>query len=253
MDFGLANGMTVHGTTLIWNQGVPAWVTGAGFTKAQLLAVMKDHITTVVGRYRGKIASWDVVNEVAAYNGTLLPGIWLNTIGPEYIDSAFVWAHAADPAAKLYLNDYSIEGPGAKSDGVLALVLGLKARGVPIDGVGFQTHAFPAAPLPAATDLRANFTRFTAAGFDIRISEMDIPVANTAGPAALIAEAVVYRDVLDACLLQPRCTGFTAWGFTDRYSFVPIAWPGYGRGLPLDLNYAAKPAFDSLAARLARP
>jgi endo-1,4-beta-xylanase len=140
-----------------------------------------------------------------------------------------------------------------KSDSVFALLQRLRARGVPIDGVGFQAHAFPATPLPAEGAVSANFARFAAAGYLIWVSEMDVMIPDTAGPSALIAQAVVFRDMLDACLLQTRCTEFTTWGFTDRYSWISKDWPGYGRGLPLDSGYGAKPAFDSLAARLRRP
>jgi endo-1,4-beta-xylanase len=253
VSFAQANGISIHGHTLVWHESLPPWITGGTFTKAQLLAVLKDHITTVVGRYAGKLASWDVLNEAMLWNGSLRPGVWLNTIGPEYIDSAFVWAHRADPTAKLFYNEYSVEGLGQKADSVLALVRRLKARGVPIDGVGFQFHNFPAVPLPAASSVRANFARFTNAGIDIRVSEMDVMLAdNAAGPSTLVAQAVVFRDILDACLLQTRCTGFTTWCFTDRYSFVSKSFPGYGRGCPFDASYRAKPAYDSLAARLRR-
>jgi len=251
--FARANGMVIHGHTLVWGESNPSWISVDTMTKTQLLAVLKDHITTVVGYYAGKVATWDVVNEAVGWDGKLKSSVWFNTIGPGYIDSSFVWAHAADPAAKLYYNDYSAEGLGLKADSVLALVQRLKARGIPIDGVGFQFHAFPKAPLPPASSVRANFTRFTTAGFDIRVSEMDVMIADTAGADALVGQAVVYRDMLDACLLQTRCTGFTIWGLTDLYSWIPTSWPGYGRGLPMDSAYAVKPAFDSLAARLARP
>jgi endo-1,4-beta-xylanase len=252
VGFAKANGMVVDGHNLVWDEALPGWITSGSFTRASLLAVLHDHIATVVGRYRGKIANWDVVNEVVIWNGTLRPGIWLNTIGPEYIDSAFIWARRADPTAKLYLNEYQIEGENQKSDSVLALVERLRARGVPIDGVAFQAHSFPASPLPSEDSVRVNFARFAKAGFLIRISEMDVMIPDTAGPGALVAQAVVFRDMLDACLLQPQCAGFTTWGLTDRYSSIPSAWPGFGRGLPLDSAYLPKPAFDSLVARLRR-
>jgi endo-1,4-beta-xylanase len=252
LAFARANGMAFHGHTLVWHNSLPAWITNGTFTRGQLLAVLKDHITTVVGRYRGNIATWDVVNEVMGDNGSSLRNtIWLRTIGPDYIDSAFVWAHRADPAAKLYLNDYSAEAVSPKADSILQLVLGLRARSIPIDGVGFQTHFSVSSP--AASSIRANFARFASAGFDIRVSEMDVQVADGAGSAALETQGATYRNVLDACLLVTRCTGFTTWGFTDRYSWIPASFLGFGRALPLDSAYQAKPAFDSLIVRLRRP
>jgi endo-1,4-beta-xylanase len=253
VSFAQANGMAIHGHTLVWHESLPTWITGGTFTRAQLLAILKDHIATVVGRYAGKLTSWDVVNEAVMWDGTLRPDVWLNTIGSEYLDSAFVWAHRADPAAKLYYNDFEVEGAGVKSDSVFALLQRLRARDVPIDGIGFQSHSYTATPLPREDSVSANMARFAAAGYLIRVSEMDVMIPDTAGPSALVAQAVVFRDMLDACLRQARCTGFTTWGFTDRYSWIPQDWPGYGRGLPLGSTYGAKPAFDSLAARLRRP
>jgi endo-1,4-beta-xylanase len=250
--FAQANQIAIHGHTLVWHQSLPSWITGGTFTKAQLLAVLKDHITTVAGRYAGKLASWDVVNEIMSDGGgSLRSTIWLNTIGPEYVDSAFVWARRADPTAKLFYNEYGIATPGPKADSAFALVQRLKARGVPIDGVGFQTY-FTLTP-PAEGVVRASLARFANAGFDVRVSEMDVRIPNTGNAATLASQAVVFRDVLDACLLQPRCTGFTTWGFTDKYSYVPSSYSGFGRALPFDASYQGKPAFDSLAARLRRP
>lgn len=251
--FAQLHGMALHGTTMLWHLGLPAWLTGGAYTKTQLLAIVKDHITTVVGHFAGKIGSWDVVNEVVddAGSHSLRSSIWSNTIGPEYIDSAFVWANRADPAAKLYLNDFNAEGINPKADSVLALVTRLKSRGVPIHGVGFQSHF--TTTRPPASSVRANLARFANAGFDIRISEMDVQVADAAGGSELDTQASAYRGVLDACLLTPRCVNFTTWGFTDRYSWVPSYFPGFGRALPFDVNYQPKPAYTALIARLEMP
>jgi len=251
--FAQANGMSLHGTALLYWQGLPSWLTTGTFTKAQLLAVAQDHITTVVSRYRGEIATWDVVNEVLNDAGDgFRSSIWLNTIGPEYIDSAFVWARRADPGARLYLNEWGAEGTGTKADAVFGLAQTLKSRGVPIDGVGFQAH-FTVTNAPLESDMSANLARFADAGFDVRVSELDVRLADSAGPDAFTRQAIIYRDVLDACLRQARCVGFTSWGFSDRYSWIPIFFPGFGRALPLDTAYTPKPAYDSLIARLSRP
>jgi endo-1,4-beta-xylanase len=250
--FAVTNAMTVHGHSLVWHYGLPIWITGSAFTKTKLLSVLKDHVTTVVGHYKGQVGSWDVVNEVLADDGlSMRSSIWYNTIGPEYIDSAFVWAHRADPAAKLYLNDWGAEWLTPKADSVLGLMQSLRARGVPIDGVGFETHFSLSAP--DASSVRANLARFAAAGFLVRISEMDVRIPDGAATVALNSQGAIYRDVLDACLRLPQCTGLTSWGFTDAVSWIPSYWPGFGRGLPFDLNYQPKPAFDSLVTRLRQP
>jgi len=258
--FAQANGMAFHGHHLAWFQWIPTWVTAGGYTDAQLRAILKDHITTVVGRYAGKAVSWDVVNEVIDDAGCwqnncgLQPSFWMIHLGPEYIDSAFVWAHRADPAAKLYINDYRTETINNKSDTLLGLARALKARGLPIDGVGFQMHLLgQSTPWPTSAQVQANFQRFADAGFDIRITEMDVAIPDAGGVAVLAAQATVYSDILNACLRVSRCTELTTWGFSDRYNWIPISFPGYGRALPFDVNYQPKPAFSSLLTRLGQP
>ena len=255
VNFALANGMVIHGHSLSWYSWIPTWVTNGGYTNDQLRQIMKDHITTVVGRYKGKIASWDVVNEPIEESGNgLHPSFWIDHLGPEYIDSAFLWADRADPAAKLYLNEYNTERVALKADALLALATGLKSRGIPIDGVGFQMHTLHFWPHPTSAEIQTLFARFANAGFDIRITEMDVDIADTAGTAGLIAQAKAYSAILDACLKQPRCKELTTWGFIDKYdNWIHVAFPGWGRALPFDANYQPKPAFDSLLARLARP
>lgn len=254
VTFAQSNNMTIHGHTLVWGEGLPNWIVLGKFTKAQLLQVLESHITAVVSRYRGKVASWDVVNEVVDDTVPLRNTLWLQVIGPEYIDSAFVWAHRADPGAKLYINENHAEGVNPKSTRILTLVQGLRGRGIPVDGVGFQAHFTLNPPPPTAADIQANLARFATAGFDVRVSEMDVRVADNAPASALDQEAAIYRYVLQACLAQgARCTGFTSWGFTDKYSWIPKFYPGYGRGLPFDAAYQPKPADDSLAGRLRQP
>ena len=255
VSFARANDITIHGHSLVWYSWIPTWVTGGGYTNEQIGAILKDHITTVVGRYRGQIASWDVVNEVIDNQHCcgLQSSFWLDRLGPQYIDSAFVWAHQADPRAKLFLDDYGTEVVNPKSSAVLALAQALKSRGVPIDGVGFQMHILHVFPAPTSAQIQTNFERFAAAGFDIRITEMDVDIPDDGTTAALESQAATYRAVLDACLRVSRCGEFTTWGFSDRFSWVPQQFPGYGRALPFDSNYQPKPAFDSLLARLAAP
>jgi endo-1,4-beta-xylanase len=263
--FAQANNMKFHGHTLIWGSWIPTWVTSGNYTRDQLYALMKDHITTVVTRYRGKALSWDVLNEMLDnWPGTTVkPSFWLDHMGPEYMDSALVWARRADPGAKLYIDDYFTEFPGQKSDFFFNFVQGFRARGVPLDGVGFQMHISAGHPTwpgystynqnPIGAEFQATLQRFANAGYDIRITELDVEVPDTAGTAFLQKQGQIYRDVLDGCLKVSRCKEMTTWGFTDKYSWIPSVRPGLGRGLPFDANYGKKPAFDSLMARLSRP
>jgi endo-1,4-beta-xylanase len=137
-----SRGIKVRGFTLAWNKGLPAWLENGNFDKPTLTQILHDHITNEVSHFAGKVVSWDVVNEPLAGNaaGSLRNSIWLRTLGPDYIAQVLQWAHTADPAAKLYINETAVEGLTAKSDQLYALAKSLKARGIPLDGVGFEGH-----------------------------------------------------------------------------------------------------------------
>ena len=130
----------MRGHTLLWHEQLPAWITQGTWTRATLEPVLKQYVQTVVAHYRGKVDSWDVVNEPLADDGTLRQNLWYRVIGPDYISLALQWARQADPNVKLFINDYGAERPSAKRDGLLRLVNDLRSRGVPLDGVGFQAH-----------------------------------------------------------------------------------------------------------------
>ena len=249
---GLAtqNGMKIHGHVLIWHNQQPAWIMAATQTRATLLAALKDHIETVVGRYAGKIATWDVANEVISDDGTgLRKTFWINVIGSDVLDSAFTWAHRRDPAAKLFLNDYAVEGINRKSDSLFAVAKRLKDAGVPIDGVGLQAHFLIGAP--SLAQMTANVSRFANAGFDVRFTELDVRLAD--GTDNLATQGTIYGNTISACRTQPRCHALTVWGVSDKYSWIPGTFPGFGRALPFDANWAPKPAYNSLLAVLQQP
>lgn len=246
VQFAEANGMAIRGHTLVWHNALPSWLESGAFTKDQLSDILRDHIYNVVGHYKGRVFAWDVVNEALKPDGSYRDTLWLRTIGPDYIAMAFRWAHEADPGAKLYYNDFDGEGSGAKSDGIYRLVEGLRAGGVPIDGVGLQGHFVNGAvPQPAA--IAANMARLGAIGLDVQITELDIgiqPVPPTA--EQLARQAVSYRDVAAVCMSAPNCKALLFWGFTDKWSWIPGNRPGFGSALPFDEEYKPKPAFYAL-------
>lgn len=249
--FAQINHMMVRGHTLVWHSQNPAWLTNGTFTRDELIQILHDHIATVVGHYRGRVKQWDVVNEVIADDGSALrDNLWLRGIGPDYIAMAFRFAHQADPDARLYLNDYLIETANPKSDLALALAALLRASGVPIDGIGVQMHRFTILPEPAA-DVEANLGQISDAGFQVWITEMDVAVVMPADAAKLADQAVIYGDVVRACLRTRRCRGITTWGFTDRYSWIPSFLPGFGAALPFDQSLQPKPAYQAIVAALA--
>ncbi|HLL64966.1 MAG TPA: endo-1,4-beta-xylanase [Micromonosporaceae bacterium] len=243
--FGNANGQKVRGHTLVWHSQYPGWVNN--YSGTELRTIVQDHVTTTARRYAGKIYAWDVVNEPFEENGTRRQSIFQTRLGESYIADAFRWARAADPAAKLYLNDYNVEGINAKSDAMYNLVRTLRQQGVPIDGVGLQAH-FILGQLPST--LQQNIARFAALGVDVAITELDIRMPLPTTTAKLAQQATDYTTVVKACLAVSRCVGITVWGFTDRHSWVPAFFPGQGAALPWDANYNPKPAYTAIATAL---
>ena len=248
-----ANDMVVRGHTLVWHSQIPGWLTGGNFTRDQVIAIMRDHIMTVVGRYRGRILAWDVVNEAVSDNNGQMrtDSFWHQRIGPEYIAMAFQFAREADPNAILYYNDYSAEGSGAKSDAVFNLVSGLVSQGVPIDGVGWQMHQIN--PFRIQQAHRTNAQRLGSLGLEVSITEMDVRISLPTTAQELSEQALAYRDLVEFCLAQPNVKTLVTWGFTDKYSWIPGFFSGFGDALIFDMNYQPKPAYTSMLSALGGP
>jgi endo-1,4-beta-xylanase len=238
------NHQRVRAHTLVWHSQLPGWLTSRDWTPDALRAVLKQHITAEVRHYRGKVYSWDVVNEAFNEDGTYRETIWYKTLGPGYIADALRWAHQADPHAKLYLNDYNIEATGPKSDAYYRLAEDLKAQGVPLDGIGFQTHLALQYGYPAT--LEDNLRRFSRLGLDTALTEVDVRMQLPATDEKLAEQATWYGDLTKACLAVRRCVGITVWDYTDKYSWIPAVFPGEGAALPWDEQLRPKPAYFAL-------
>lgn len=245
VSFAQANGMQVRGHNLAWHNSIPDWLSRGNFSRDQLIAILREHITTVVSRYRGKIVAWDVVNEaIDDQTGNLRETLWSKGIGADYIDMAFRFAREADPNAKLIYNDYNAEGMGKKSDAVYTLVKGMKERGIPIDGVGLQSH-FTLNP-PQMQSIDANMKRLGALGLEVEITELDVRIPAPATDANLSKQAQIYREYLQTCFTNENCQMFLTWGFTDKYSWIPSAYPGSGAALIFDEQYQPKLAYRAM-------
>ena len=272
--FGQAHQMEIRVQTLLYT--VPPWLATRGLSPDQLLDWVHSYIATVVGRYRGKVSAWEVTNELfdfvptdCTWNGR--PGtstlkesntaFWVRSLGPGWLDQAFRWAHEADPQALLYYNENRAEGVGTKSDCVYAMVKGMKERGVPIDGVGMQSHfIIPEArqetwnqPPPMAS-VAANMRRYADLGLAVQVTEIDVKVGKGASAAELAAQARVYGDMLRTCLAAPKCTAFTSWGVSDRYSWIrgPLVNQPWEQPLPFDDAFQPKPGYGALLEALRR-
>jgi len=245
VSFAQANNMRVRGHTLVWHNQLPGWLTNGNFTRDQVIDIMREHIFTFIGRYRGLVWSWDVVNEaIDDSNGALRNSFWLQRIGPEYIRLAFEFARQADPDATLYYNDYSIEGINTKSNAVYNLVSDLRSQGVPIDGVGWQMHQINGFRIQ--TQHQTNARRLAALGLEISMTEMDVRISLPTTPDELQQQALAYSDSINFCLTEPNCKALVTWGFTDRYSWIPGTFSGTGDALIFDANYQPKPAYFAL-------
>ncbi|MGA2753171.1 MAG: endo-1,4-beta-xylanase [Terracidiphilus sp.] len=273
--FGQKHQMFIAAHTLVWHEQVPDWVFhddhGNLLTRDALLARMKDHIDTVVGHYRGKIQSWDVVNEALNDDGTLRQSLWYKIIGPDYIEKAFQFAHKADPQALLIYNDYSLENEPKRS-GAIALIKRLQAEGIPIASVGIQGHNH--LDWPTAEQEDATLSAFAAVGVKVAITEFDIDVLPSTShqPTADVSLKIEQNAALNPYVnglpdsvqqqlaaryadlfrvyLKHRDTveRVTFWGVTDGDSWLN-GWPVKGRtSYPLlfDRNGQPKPAYDAV-------
>ncbi|MFQ5616006.1 MAG: endo-1,4-beta-xylanase, partial [Anaerolineales bacterium] len=243
--FAQANGMLMRGHALVWEQQLPPWVRQLDIPREEWMKLLRDHIFTVAGRYQGQIAAWDVVNEAFTKEGPLKDTIWLKNIGPAYLDLAFLWAHEADPNARLFYNDFDSEGLNAKSDAIYALAQDLLARGIPIHGVGMQMHLIEPSP-PDPAEVAANFQRLADLGLEVQITEFDVRILEPATPEKLQHQAQIYREIMEVCLAAPNCNTFVMWGLSDRVSWIPFYFEGWGSPLILDEDYQPKPAYDAL-------
>jgi endo-1,4-beta-xylanase len=255
VEFAKRNGQKVRGHTLLWHNQLPVWLTdgvAAGtITPAELRGILRQHVIDEVSHFRGQIYQWDVVNEVIDDNANLRDTIWLRNLGPGYIADVFRWARQADPRVKLYLNDYNVEGLNAKSDAYYNLAKDLLRQRVPLDGFGAQGHYGVQFGFHSSAEVRANLKRFEDLGLETSLTEVDVRMLMPTDNPKLQAQAQGYSVLLQACLLSKRCTSFTVWGFTDKYSWVPGFFEGEGAACLLDENLAAKPAYEELRAVLA--
>ncbi len=219
---------------------------------------MYAHIDALMARYKGKFPYWDVVNE--AIDGTdYRATFWQKAIGNDFIDLAFTRAHAADPDAKLFYNDYNDEQKGnPKGDRVFELVKDLKARGIPIDGVGFQGHYYvepdgtTATGVPDMQAIRDNMARYKEIGVDVQITECDFRIGKPLDDTKSQLQNKFFADLLQACIDATNCSHFTVWGLSDLDSWVPSTFPDYDYAHIFDRNLMPKAAYTAMSQVFAK-
>ncbi len=259
IDFAQKHNLKVRGHALCWHEQAPRWIftdaKGDTVSKAILLQRLKDHITTVVSRYRGKIYAWDVVNEAIADDPKQLlrNSPWYRICGEDFIIKAFEYAHAADPTAQLFYNDYNTERP-EKRDRVYTLLKKLVEAGVPIHGVGLQGHWSIFEPTEA--ELRAALDKFSSLKLKVQITELDISIYKWEKfqRERRQGESDVFTSELENKQLEQYkmvfkvfreyknvITGVTFWNISDKYTWLDH-YPVRGRkNYPLLFGVDLKP------------
>lgn len=259
VSYAQRNNMKMRGHCLAWHSQLPTWVSSDGkkndknWSREEALQILKNHITKVVQHYKGKVSEWDVVNECLSDDQTtvrsnpdgydLRESVWTRAIGEDFIDSAFVYAHRADPDAILYLNDYGVELQGkAKSLAFYNLAMRLKASDIPIDGVGLQCH-FSIGDVDSVK-LAKTVKRYADAGLKCIITELDMGIPSTT-TANLEEQARNYRVITDIMLNNDNCPNLVIWGLKDNNS-----WREPSNPLLYTAGLARKPAWYAVRSAL---
>lgn len=269
VDFGEKNKMFIIGHTLIWHSQTPKWffvdANGNEVSREVLIGRMKSHISTVVSRYKGRIKGWDVVNEAIMDDGSWRKSKFYDIIGEDFIRLAFEFAHAADPDAELYYNDFSMALEG-KRNSVVKMLNKLKSQGVKVTGVGMQGHL--GLDFPKVADFEKSMLAFSSTGAKVMVTELDITVLPRPGRnmGADVNQNYAYKKEINPYSeglpnqiekkLTQRYVDFfklflkhhdkisrvTVWGVTDKDSWLNN-WPVFGRRdypLLFDREYKAK-------------
>jgi endo-1,4-beta-xylanase len=241
VDFANERNMKVRGHTLVWQEALPDWIENGQFTKDQWKNILKNHIETVMAHYKGRLYSWDVVNEAFDDNGNLRANnLWYQKIGPEYIELAFQWAHQADPDVKLFYNDSHGEEINKRSDAIYNKIKEMKKKGIQIDGIGFETHISTEGL--NYSSFSQNMDRFAELGLETDITELDVKIANHKNyNEELNKQADVFKKISNLCFTRQSCKTLVMWGFNDKYSWLSSESP-----LLFFQDYRKKPAYAGL-------
>ncbi|MGF2410731.1 MAG: endo-1,4-beta-xylanase [Ferruginibacter sp.] len=251
INFAQLNNKRVHGHTLIWYTSLPSWVTNFVGDSAAWENLLKTHIQTVVTHFKGKVVSWDVVNEDFEDTGVPRNSIWRQKLGNDYVARCFQYANQADPDALLFYNDYGHEYSAAKRTAIIAMLNDFKARGIPVHGIGMQFHITVG---QSDANISAAINTAASTGLKVHISELDIRLNASAVQglaytnAMGVQQAARYKYVVKTYKAIPASQqfGITTWNVGDADSWIP-GWQGAPDWpLPFDANYLRKPAYAAI-------
>ena len=251
VEFAESNKIAVKWHTLFWHNQNPGFISSFK-SREQALETMDEHITTIMSRYKGRISEYDVVNEMFNEDGTMRETVWYKSIGPDYIEHALIKARETDPDAKLFLNEYNNEEQGnKKADAMYNFVKDLVDRGIPIDGVGFQLHLATIYPYNEAA-VRSNIRRYADLGLEVSFSEVDVRMPVPSSESDRQTQMNTYCSLARLAKEEPNVTSFITWGFTDKQSWIPGTFPGYGEALLYDKDLKKKPVYEAVVKELAK-
>ncbi|KAI1474102.1 glycoside hydrolase family 10 protein [Daldinia eschscholtzii] len=228
--------------TLVWHSQLAPWVEEGVWTLEELRLIIVEHITQLMGHYKGQCYAWDVVNEALNEDGTYRESVFYNVLGEEFIKLTFSTAAEIDPSAKLYYNDYNLESPGAKSEGAIRIVKLLQEAGIRIDGVGMQAHLV-ASRAPTLDQQTAVMESYGALGVEVALTELDVRVEMPINETSMAWQSEVYKNSTRACVQVAACVGVTIWDFYDPFSWVPAVFPGEGAALLRSDDFTKHPAY----------
>lgn len=258
VNLALERSAHVRGHALVWGRfpghGHPSdleeVLKAAPDPRARLEQLLSEHISAVLGHFRGRIPQWDVVNEpLHLWQPAWDDNVFYRTLGPDFVTRAFQLAHAADPSLELVLNEQLQSYEDEHAEKFFELVQQLKQSGVPLHGVGLQSHVLVS--LPSVASLEAYMRRIASLGLFIEITELDVRVRLFSDdPDPYAAQGRYYRDLAAACLQQPACRGITVWGIGDRFTWIgeepPFRWLKPNDPLLFDDDLRPKPAYRGL-------
>ena len=268
--FGEKYNMFIHGHTLVWHSQLSPWFSELKDSTSMALA-LENHIKTIVTRYKGKIGSWDVVNEALNEDGTLRKSVFLDIMGEDYLALAFKWASEADPKTDLYYNDYNMANAD-KRNGAIKMIKHIQEQGIKVDGIGMQGHW--SLETPTLEEIEKSIIEYASLGVKVAITELDInvlpspwdlvgaeisqrfenneymnPYPKTLPDSIQTKLANRYQDIFKLFLKhQDKISRVTLWGLNDGQSWLND-WPIVGRtSYPLlfDTKFQKKQAYDSI-------
>lgn len=251
VNFAQTNNKRVHGHTLVWHNSLPSWVTNFVGDSAAWENLLKNHIQTVVGHFKGKVASWDVVNEDFEDTGVPRNSIWRKKLGNDYVARCFQYARQADPDVLLFYNDYGHEYSTAKRTAIINMLTSFKTRGIPVDGIGMQFHI---TYTQTDANIAAAISAAAATGLKVHISELDVRLNTNKNKAltftSTLAEqqAAKYKTVVKAYNAIPKNQqfGITTWNVGDADSWIPSWQDAPDWPLPFNATYGRKLAYKAI-------